>query len=224
MVAMLACYCSVDIAIFVQAFMRSTSEDLEIAGGGERRASVSSTGSASSATSFKRRGSRSIAPRPMRPSQAPRSSIEGGGAHTLKEVLEKLTVQEIAAENWARRPLVLVGAHQTVDKALNRFHDHSISSVPVLDADTGVRSLLHPIIYCPGAAFSIALKQLLVNSPSYLQGVVDIVDVRSTIKHLAATFHEHQTEANVKAAFFKKPICDIIQGSPLLTLLLVIFL
>jgi CBS domain-containing protein len=56
------------------------------------------------------------------------SQIRGFG-----EVLQNITAQRLAYENWTRKKLVLVGANQPVERALSRINTHNILSLPVVD-------------------------------------------------------------------------------------------
>jgi len=49
------------------------------------------------------------------------------------EVLQNITAQRLAYENWTRKKLVLVGANQPVERALSRINTHNILSLPVVD-------------------------------------------------------------------------------------------
>lgn len=59
-----------------------------------------------------------------RPSPAHKASERASIVpHTLREVLEGVTVQHVAMENWSRKRLVLVGSGQTLERVClpNKF-------------------------------------------------------------------------------------------------------
>jgi CBS domain-containing protein len=56
---------------------------------------------------------------------------------TLRYCLSNIPVRQIMVENWVNKRLVLVGDHQSVEKALGRLNRHNILSLPVLDETTG---------------------------------------------------------------------------------------
>jgi CBS domain-containing protein len=55
----------------------------------------------------------------------------------VKELFEGILLEAMMIENWVRKRLVLVGHNQPLDKALARLNRHKISSVPVINEDTG---------------------------------------------------------------------------------------
>jgi CBS-domain-containing membrane protein len=52
---------------------------------------------------------------------------------TLKEVLSKYCLQEIALLHWMQKRPILVGDYQTIERALSRINAHEIKSLPVVD-------------------------------------------------------------------------------------------
>lgn len=71
-------------------------------------------------------------PRPRPVPQQLRTRLEGG-AGTLRQVFEKIPIQQLAMDNWVRKRLVLVGNGQPLEKALSRLNAHNILSLPVVD-------------------------------------------------------------------------------------------
>eukprot|EP01124_Arcella_intermedia_P030816 TRINITY_DN6820_c0_g1_i1.p1 TRINITY_DN6820_c0_g1~~TRINITY_DN6820_c0_g1_i1.p1 ORF type:complete len:519 (+),score=68.02 TRINITY_DN6820_c0_g1_i1:32-1588(+) len=59
-----------------------------------------------------------------------------GSSRSFREVLEMISVQRIAYENWTRKRLVLVGKKQPLERALSRINTHNILSLPVVDEDS----------------------------------------------------------------------------------------
>jgi hypothetical protein len=79
-----------------------------------------------------RRGTGMRGGRP-RPRPEPLKNIEVSQIKTFSEVLQNITAQRLAYENWTRKKLVLVGANQPVERALSRINTHNILSLPVVD-------------------------------------------------------------------------------------------
>jgi CBS domain-containing protein len=68
-----------------------------------------------------------------RPRPEPLRPIDVSQIHSFAEVLQNITAQRLAYENWTRKKLVLVGANQPVERALSRINTHNILSLPVVD-------------------------------------------------------------------------------------------
>jgi len=79
-----------------------------------------------------RRGAGARGGRP-RPRPEPLKTIDVNQIHGYSEVLQNITIQRLAYENWTRKKLVLVGANQPVERALSRINTHNILSLPVVD-------------------------------------------------------------------------------------------
>jgi ribosomal protein L12E/L44/L45/RPP1/RPP2 len=86
-------------------------------------------------TGSQRGGRRGSGARGGRPRPRPESlkNIDVSQIHSFPEVLQNITAQRLAFENWTRKKLVLVGANQPVERALSRINTHNILSLPVVD-------------------------------------------------------------------------------------------
>jgi len=62
--------------------------------------------------------------------------------NTLREVLSKYCLQELALSNWLTKRPILVGDYQTIERALSRINAHSIRSLPVVDKNKIVIGLI----------------------------------------------------------------------------------
>jgi len=62
--------------------------------------------------------------------------------NTLREVLSKYCLQELALSNWLVKRPILVGDFQTIERALSRINAHSIRSLPVVDKNKIVIGLI----------------------------------------------------------------------------------
>jgi CBS-domain-containing membrane protein len=56
---------------------------------------------------------------------------------TLKGLFENIPLEAMMIENWVRKRLVLVGDNQPLDKALQRLNRHKITSIPIVNEQTG---------------------------------------------------------------------------------------
>jgi CBS-domain-containing membrane protein len=56
---------------------------------------------------------------------------------SIKELFEQIPLEAMMIENWVRKRLVLVGDKQPLDKALNRLNRHKITSLPIINEETG---------------------------------------------------------------------------------------
>jgi len=61
---------------------------------------------------------------------------------TLRGVLNKYRLQELALANWLHKRPILIGDYQTIERALSRINAHSIRSLPVVDANKIVVGLI----------------------------------------------------------------------------------
>jgi len=70
---------------------------------------------------------------------------------SVKEVFENIPLEAMMIENWVRKRLVLVGDKQPLDKALQRLNRHKLSSLPVVNEETGniigILDSLHVVNY-----------------------------------------------------------------------------
>jgi len=71
-----------------------------------------------------------------------RANLLSNPPKTLREVLEKYCLQELALANWLTKRPILVGDFQTIERALSRINAHSIRSLPVVDKDKIVIGLI----------------------------------------------------------------------------------
>jgi CBS domain-containing protein len=56
---------------------------------------------------------------------------------TIKGLFENIPLEAMMIENWVRKRLVLVGDNQPLDKALQRLNRHKITSLPIINEQTG---------------------------------------------------------------------------------------
>jgi CBS-domain-containing membrane protein len=62
---------------------------------------------------------------------------------SIKELFEQIPLEAMMIENWVRKRLVLIGDKQPLDKALQRLNRHKITSLPVINEETGnIKGLL----------------------------------------------------------------------------------
>jgi len=72
-------------------------------------------------------------PRPITPET--RTKLLQNPPKTLREVLEKFCLQELALAHWLQKRPILVGDFQTLERALSRINAHEIRSLPVVNKD-----------------------------------------------------------------------------------------
>jgi len=90
-------------------------------------------------------GTRSGQPSSRRPasiSMQRRMQLLAEPPKTLRDVLSKYLVEEVAVANWLRKRPVLIGDTQTIERALSRINAHEISSLPVVDTNKDVIGLI----------------------------------------------------------------------------------
>jgi len=56
---------------------------------------------------------------------------------SIKELFEHIPLEAMMIENWVRKRLVLVGDKQPLDKALQRLNRHKITSLPIINEESG---------------------------------------------------------------------------------------
>jgi CBS domain-containing protein len=56
---------------------------------------------------------------------------------TIQELFKNIPLEAMMIENWVRKRLVLVGDQQPLDKALQRLNRHKITSLPIINEQTG---------------------------------------------------------------------------------------
>jgi len=56
---------------------------------------------------------------------------------TVKDLFENIPLEAMMIENWVRKRLVLIGDNQPLDKALQRLNRHKITSLPIINEQTG---------------------------------------------------------------------------------------
>eukprot|EP01103_Thecamoeba_quadrilineata_P010121 TRINITY_DN20_c0_g1_i1.p1 TRINITY_DN20_c0_g1~~TRINITY_DN20_c0_g1_i1.p1 ORF type:complete len:497 (-),score=88.36 TRINITY_DN20_c0_g1_i1:13-1503(-) len=56
---------------------------------------------------------------------------------SVKELFENIPLEAMMIENWVRKRLVLIGDNQPLDKALQRLNRHKITSLPIINEQTG---------------------------------------------------------------------------------------
>lgn len=56
---------------------------------------------------------------------------------SIKELFDQIPLEAMMIENWVQKRLVLIGDRQPLDKALNRLNRHKITSLPVINEDSG---------------------------------------------------------------------------------------
>jgi CBS-domain-containing membrane protein len=56
---------------------------------------------------------------------------------SVKELFEHIPLEAMMIENWVRKRLVLVGDKQPLDKALQRLNRHKITSLPIINEESG---------------------------------------------------------------------------------------
>jgi len=61
---------------------------------------------------------------------------------TLKGILDKYCLQEMALQHWLHKRPILVGDFQTIERALSRINAHEIRSLPVVNKDKIVVGLI----------------------------------------------------------------------------------
>jgi CBS domain-containing protein len=61
---------------------------------------------------------------------------------TLKGILDKYCLQEMALQHWLHKRPILVGDFQTIERALSRINAHEIRSLPVVNKDKIVVGLV----------------------------------------------------------------------------------
>jgi len=103
---------------------------------------------------------------------------------TLREVLEKFTLQEMALERWLAKRPVLIGDFQTLERALSRINAHEIRSLPV------------------------------VNESKVVIGMIDIVDIANDIaeslKNLGIAVDDH-FEGRTRNDFMTKSVGSLLE-------------
>jgi len=71
-----------------------------------------------------------------------RQNLLANPPRTLKEVLDKFCLQELALEHWLKKRPVLIGDFQSVERALSRINAHEIRSLPVVNDKKFVTGLI----------------------------------------------------------------------------------